>query len=154
MLRVVEDLCSRAFLNNLAGVHHTHAITDAPHDTKVVGDQQDGRAGLLTQYRHEVEHLGLNRCVEACRRLVEDQELRFTRQRHRDHHALLHAARELIRIAIKHLLGIGNAHAMECLFGLDLRLGLREAQHGEGLDDLHTHLERRIERLARILVDH
>ena len=80
--------------------------------------------------------------------------MRITRQRHRDHHALLHAARELIWIAIEHLLGIGNAHAMECLFGLDLRLGLREAQHSEGLDNLRANLDRRIERLARILIDH
>ena len=47
----------------------------------------------------EVEHLRLDGRVEAGRRLVEDQQRRVVRQRHRDHDALLHAARELVGVA-------------------------------------------------------
>ena len=54
---------------------------------------------LRLQVRDEVEHLGLDRRVEPGRRLVEDEERGILRERHRDHDALLHAARELVRVA-------------------------------------------------------
>ena len=154
MLRVVEDLGRRALLDDLAGVHHADAIADAAHHTEVVGDQQDGSTGLFAQRRHEVEHLGLHRRVEARGGLVENQQLRIAGQRHRDHDALLHTARQLVRIAIEDALGVGNAHAIECLNGLDLGLVLREAEDRECLDDLLADLDRRVQRLARILIDH
>ncbi len=47
----------------------------------------------------EVEHLGLDRRVEPGRGLVEDEERRVLRERHRDHDALLHPAGELVRVA-------------------------------------------------------
>ena len=60
---------------------------------------------LGLQLRDEVEHLGLDRRVEPGRRLVEDQQRRVLRERHRDDHALLHAARELVRVAAQHRAG-------------------------------------------------
>ena len=45
--------------------------------------------------RDQVEDLLLDRHVERRRRLVGDQQLRLARDRHRDHHALLLAARQL-----------------------------------------------------------
>ena len=47
-----------------------------------------------------LEHLRLDRHVERRRRLVRDQERRRVRDRHRDHRALAHAARELVRIVV------------------------------------------------------
>ena len=61
----------------------------------------------------EVEHLGLDRRVESGRRLVEDQERGIGRERHRDDDALLHAARELVRVAPHHGVGIGDLHLSE-----------------------------------------
>ena len=46
----------------------------------------------------QVEDLRLDRDVERRRRLVGDQQLRLAGERHRDHRALAHAARELVRI--------------------------------------------------------
>jgi hypothetical protein len=40
----------------------------------------------------QIEDLRLDRHVERRRRLVREDELRVARQRHRDHHALTHAA--------------------------------------------------------------
>ena len=57
---------------------------------------------LGLQLCDEVEHLGLDRRVEAGRGLVEDQERGVFRQRHRDHDPLLHAARELVWVAVHH----------------------------------------------------
>ena len=66
-------------------------------------------------FGHEVEHLGLDRRVEAGRRLVEDQQRGVRRERHRDHDALLHAAGELMRVAAHDRAGIGDLHALERL---------------------------------------
>jgi hypothetical protein len=48
---------------------------------------------LALQFPQQVEHLGLDGDIERRGRLVGDQQLRLARQRHRDHHPLLHAAR-------------------------------------------------------------
>ena len=60
--------------------------------------------------RDEVEHLGLDRRVEAGRRLVEDQQRGVDAERHRDHDALLHAARELVRVALHDRGRVGDLH--------------------------------------------
>ena len=49
-------------------------------------------------WRDQVEDLRLDRDVERGGRLVGDQQLRIAGERHGDHHALAHAARELVRI--------------------------------------------------------
>ena len=78
----------------------------------------------LAQGPHEVEHLGLDRGVEAGGRLVEHEQLRVARQRHGDHDALLHAARELVRVALHDPRRIGDAHPAQRLERLLLRLRL------------------------------
>ena len=64
---------------------------------EVVADEQHRRVELGLQARDQVEHLRLDGRVEPGRRLVEDQQRRVLGERHRDHDALLHAARELVR---------------------------------------------------------
>ena len=51
----------------------------------------------LVSVLEQLEHLRLHRDVERGGRLVGDQDLRLAEQRHGDHHALPHAARELVR---------------------------------------------------------
>ena len=109
-LRVVEDLAGVALLDDLAGVHHADAVAHRADDAEVVGDQQDRRAGLVAQRADQVEHLGLDRGVEAGRRLVQHQQLRVARQRHGDDDTLQHAAGELVRVATHHPLGVGDLH--------------------------------------------
>ena len=60
---------------------------------------------LALQLAQQVEDLRLNGHVERRGRLVGDQQLRLRRERHGDHHALAHAARELVRIGLEALLG-------------------------------------------------
>ena len=55
---------------------------------------------LALQLAQQVEDLRLDRHVERGRRLVGDQQLRLAGQRHGDHHALAHAAGELVRIVV------------------------------------------------------
>ena len=76
----------------LARVEHADALAGLPDHAEVVADEEDGGAEPLLQLSDEVEHLGLDRGVEPGRRLVEDQQARVRRERHRDDHALLHPA--------------------------------------------------------------
>ena len=111
VLGLVEHLLRRALLDHLAGVHHADPVAHRADHAEVVGDQQDRRVGLGPQRAHEVEHLGLDGGVEAGGRLVEHEQLRVAGERHGDHDPLLHAARELVRIALHHPLRVGDAHA-------------------------------------------
>ena len=62
---------------------------------------------------HQVENLGLDRHVERGGRLVGDEQLRVAGERHGDHHALAHAAGELVRILVDALFGVGDADHLQ-----------------------------------------
>ena len=70
------------------------------------------RALHLAQH---LEHLRLHGHVERRRRLVGDQQVGLVGDAHRDHHALAHAAGELVRVAVDPLLGRGDADELEQL---------------------------------------
>ncbi len=63
----------------------------------------------------EPEDLLLDRDVERGRRLVGDEHAGRGRQRHRDHHALQHAAGELVRVGALHPGGVGQPDVAEHL---------------------------------------
>jgi hypothetical protein len=58
----------------------------------------------------ELEDLRLRGDVERGGGLVGDQQHRLEHQRHRDHDALALAARQLVRVAGDHALGVGQQH--------------------------------------------
>ena len=155
MARVVEDLLDGALLDDPAGVHHTDAIAHRADDPQVVGDQQDRGAGLAAQLTNEIEHLGLDRGVEPRRRLVEHEQLRVPGERHRDHDALQHAARELVRVAVHDALGGGDVDPLERVDRRSLwHPSCREPEHLVRLGDLASDLQHRVHRLHRVLVHH
>ena len=78
----------------------TTSSHDLGDDAEVVRDQQDRHAEPLAQLAQQLEDLRLDRHVERGRRLVGDQQLRVARERHRDHHALAHAAGQLVRVVV------------------------------------------------------
>ena len=92
MRRAVEDIVDAALLDDLACVHDQHLVRHSRHDTKVVGDEDDGHASLALQVAHEVEDLRLDRDVERRRGFVGDEDQWFAGQGHGDHGALQHAA--------------------------------------------------------------
>ena len=150
-----EDGGGIALLDDLARVHHPDPVAHRPDDAEVVGDQQDRRVGLGLERADEVEHARLDGRVEPGRRLVEDEQLRVRGQRDRDDDALLHPARELVRVALgdappgrRSGPAGGRCSALSCACFAAL------AEDGERLDDLRADLGRRVERRAGVLVDH
>ena len=117
MARILEDGLDRAFLDEPAGVQHADAVAHLRDHPEVVADEQHRRLELGLELRDEIEDLGLDRRVETGGGLVEDQQLGVLRKCHRDHDALLHPARELMRVAPHHRAGIRDLHARERLAG-------------------------------------
>ena len=114
MERLAEERPGLGDLLDLAAVHDGDPVAGLGHHREVVGDEEDGgEAGLLAGGEHELEDLRLDGDVERGGRLVGDQQVGLHRQRHRDHHALAHAARELVRIAGESAPRVGDADALE-----------------------------------------
>src|SRR6185436_7614951 len=96
----------------------------------------------------QLEDLALDRHVERGRRLVGDQELRLAGQRHRDHDALLLAARELVRVRREAPLRLGHADLGEQRFGPRRRLARAHAEVlSQRLGDLLADREHRLSEL-------
>ena len=100
---------TRALLDDASRVHHRDAIGHARDHAEVVRDQHDGGAVRLAHPPDQAQDLRLDRDVERGRRLVGDQHRGLAGERHRDHHALAHAAGELVRIVVRAALGLGDA---------------------------------------------
>ena len=105
----LEEGVDRRLLDDPAAVHDDDVVGELGDDAEVVRDHDDRHVELLLQLVHQAQDLRLRRHVERGRRLVGDQELRVVDQRHRDHHALPHAARELVRIVVDALVGARDA---------------------------------------------
>ena len=71
--------------------------------------------GLLLEALDQLEDLRLHGHVERGRRLVGDQQPRLVDQRHGDHRALAHAARELVRVGAEPVAGVRDADQGEHL---------------------------------------
>ena len=92
----------------------------------------------------QLEDLRLHGDVERGRRLVGDQQLGVVGQRHRDHRALAHAARELVRVGVDALARLGDADEVEQLDrAVVAPAPWRRAVGADRLDELVAHLVER-----------
>ncbi len=152
--RLVDDLVHRADLGDAAGVHHRHAVAGLGDHAHVVRDQHHRCAALTAHALEQLDDLRLDRHVERGGRLVGHDQLGLGRQRQRDHHALAHAARELVRVVVDALLGGGNAGVLQQLDGTLARLvGVHRQVGLDGLDQLAADAVERVQRGQRILED-
>ena len=118
VLRRVEDLARGPVLHRAAGVHHHHVRRRLGDDAEVVRDQDHADVELALDAVDQLEDLRLHRHVERGRRLVGDQHVRVVDERHRDHRALAHAARELVRVvASRATFGVRDPDRVEQLDG-------------------------------------
>jgi hypothetical protein len=97
--RVGEHLLGGGGLDDAAGVHHEHPVADVGQHRQVVADDQQPDAEVADQVAQQVEDLRLHHHVEGRGRLVGHDQPGAAGQRHRDHHPLLLAAGQLVRVA-------------------------------------------------------
>ena len=100
VLRVVEDVLGRALLDDPAGVHHREPVRDLHQHRQVVGDEDHRQTEVALELLHQPQDLRLHHHVERRRGLVGDDQRWVAGQRHRDHHTLLLAAGQLVRVVV------------------------------------------------------
>ena len=94
------------------GRQHADAVGDEHRLGDRVGDEQHGRRQLLAQPGEEVAHVGPGDLVEGGERLVHQQQRRAEGHRPHQRDALLHPARQLVRVGVGEVL---EAHVGEQL---------------------------------------
>ena len=150
-----EELLGAPRFDEHARVHHVDALAHPGDDAQVVRDEDERGVALRDELPQEVEDLRLDRDVERRRRLVCDEELRLAGERHGDHRALAHAARELMRVVLQPGLGAGDADLVEKLGDAAVGLALVQVEVGlERLPDLPPDRQDGIEAGHRVLEDH
>ena len=113
--------------------HHQHPVGQQHRLVDAVGDEQHRLARRQPQLLEVDPQLLAGQRVERAERLVHQQERRVVDQRAHDRGALLHAARELVRVAV---LELGEADRREQLAGAGQMVGRGQAAQL----DLHQHV--------------
>ena len=142
-------------LRHPAGVQHDGSLAQLVDHAQIVGDEQQGHPALLHQIPQQLQDLGLDGHVQGGRRFVRDEQARFAREGHGDHHALAHPTRELVGIRVKDGVGFRQADLHEEV--ADALAGDIPAQsevRTERLSHLLAGSIERIKRGHRILEDH
>ena len=155
MLRGVEDLRHRPVFDLAAAPHHHHVIGHLRDHAHVVGDEDHSRVQIALQLTDDVEDLRLDGHVQCCRGFVGNQQRRLAGQRHGDHGALAHAARERMRVAVEQALGVGQAYFFQQ--GSGLFACIRHAQalvQDQRFGYLVANREHRVQRCHGLLEDH
>jgi hypothetical protein len=150
-----EQLAGRRGLHHLTGVHDDDPVADLGDHSQVVGDEEDSHPDLVAHLGEQLEDLCLDRDVERRGRLVGDQDLGLAAQRHRDHHPLTHAARELVRVLTQPLGRVRDPYELQNLDRPSLAgLAAGSAVSAYRLRDLVADGERRVQAGHRFLENH
>jgi hypothetical protein len=63
VLRSPEYISNTAGLNDLAGIHDGHPISNGGYDSKVMSDEDDTHATIFLQLQEPLKNLGLHRYI-------------------------------------------------------------------------------------------
>ena len=155
MLRRREQGVCRCLLDDLSAVHHDDPVGHVGDNTHVVGDEHDGGAEPVAQRQQQLEDRGLDRDVESSRRLIGNDHVGITGNRHGNDDALLLTAGQLVRVVVDTPGGIGQPDHLQQLDRAGTGFLLGEVAVGpQTLDDLPTNGIDRVERGGRLLEDH
>jgi hypothetical protein len=155
MQRMGENVSHAALLYLPAGIHHDDALGGLGHHPQIMGDQHDRGSDPAFKVAHQVKDLRLDRHVERSRRLVGDQQFGVAGQRHGDHHALPHAAGELVGIFPHPARRRGDSDQGEHLNGAGFGVLCRETfVKPQRLADLAANGQHRVEAGHGLLEDH
>ena len=102
-MRRGQDLVLGALLDHAAAVHHDDRVRDRLHGREVVGDEEVGDVGLVLDAQQQLQDAVGDQRVERRGDLVADDQVGLGGERARDADALLLAARELGRVALREL---------------------------------------------------
>ncbi len=140
------DLLGGADLAELAAAEDRHAVGDREGFLLVMGDHDGGDAGGLEHAAQLYAHLGAQLGVEVGQRLVEQQQLRLGGQRAGNRDALLLAAGELVRVALRVAAQVDQRQHLGHARGAALARPALQAE-GHVLRDAHV-------RKQRIVLEH
>ena len=98
---------------------HQDAVGEKDRLVEIVGDEDDGDVDLAPDFQQMRLHRAARLRIERAERLVHQQDARLIGERAHDRHALLHAARQLMRIAVGEFLEADQLQPLQ-----RLRLGL------------------------------
>ena len=98
--RVGDDGFGRVDLHEPAVAHDRDLIAEPERLLEIVGDEHDGLAQLTLQSCDLVLHVTPDQRVEGGEGLVEQEDLGIVGERAREADALLHAARQLVGVAL------------------------------------------------------
>ena len=154
--RVREDLLGGPFFDDLARVHDHDVVRHLRDDAEVVGDEHDRTVDPVLQIAEQVEDLRLDGHVERRGRLVCDDQFRVAGERHRDHDALPHTARQFVGVHPVDALAVGDPDHLEQFDGPRLDLFGRHflVVQFEHLADLIADPEHGVQTGHRLLEDH
>src|SRR5947208_12689898 len=154
MARAFEQAVDTGLFHHLAGIHDDDALRGLGDDAHRMGDQHDRHAEAFLHVLQQIENLRLDGDVERGGRLVGDDELWLAGQRHGDHDALAHAARELVRIIMHAAFRIGDLHQLQHLDGAGQGVLFRQAlMAAQAFGDLLADRQHWVERGHRLLED-
>ena len=102
-LRIFDQLNRRSGLRYLAVPHHHSTVANPLHDAQIMGNEQVGKAELLTKLHQQIDYLRLNRDIESRNRLIANDELRFHCHSARNANPLALPAGKLVGITINHV---------------------------------------------------
>ncbi len=103
----------RAGLHTVAVQQNADGVCHISRETEVVGDQQDGHAGLVPEPKQFIGHLFLRRDVQRGGHFIAEQEPRFQEHQKSDRHPLAHAAADFIGTAREDTSVGGKAQRLE-----------------------------------------
>src|SRR5215211_6098061 len=131
------------------GREHDDPVRQVDRLVDVVGHEQHGHAELLADAQHEVLQVAARLRVDGRERLVHQQDLGLVGERPRDRHPLLHAARQLPRVAVDEA---RKADRLDRLLDEPRRLALPELLVAQRQRDVAAHRHPRQQR-ARVLLE-
>ena len=102
---IVEDVVDQTLLDDLAVLHHHHAVAEGTDDFEVVRDEEVGEAFLRLELAQQLDDLRLHRQVERRGRLVQEDELGLQCDGTGDGDALALATGKFVREAIEDRVG-------------------------------------------------
>ena len=102
---------------NVARVHDTYAVGNVARQMQIVRDKQHAHRFAFDDFAQFLEDFALHHHVKSSGRFVGNQQLGCSDERQRNHHALAHAARELVRVASHAFIRSRDAHTLEIVDG-------------------------------------